>query len=81
MNEQIQEILNSNLKNKQLIDLIINMVDTTQCLSSESKVTAIFTLLDQGGLNSIQDNLMNVSLSINDVNAKLSDLLEDIKHD
>ena len=81
MNEQIQEILNSNLKNKQLIDLIIHMVDTTQCLSSESKVTAIFTLLDQGGLNSIQDNLMNVLLSINDVNAKLSDLLEDIKHD
>lgn len=81
MNEQIQSILSDNLKNKQLIDLIINMVDTTQCLSSESKVTAIFTLLDQDGLNSIQDNLMNVSLSINDVNAKLSDLLEDIKHD
>jgi len=57
------------------------MNEQIQCLSSESKVTAIFTLLDQGGLNSIQDNLMNVSLSINDVNAKLSDLLEDIKHD
>ena len=81
MNEQIQSILSDNLKNKQLIDLIINMVDTTQCLSSESKIMAIFTLLDRGGLNSIQDNLMNVSLSINDVNAKLSDLLEDIKHD
>ena len=57
------------------------MNEQIQCLSSESKVKAIFTLLDQGGLNSIQDNLMNVLLSINDVNAKLSDLLEDIKHD
>lgn len=81
MNEQIQSILSDNLKNKQLIDLIIHTVNTTQCLSSKSKIMAIFTLLDQGGLNSIQDNLMNVSLSINDVNAKLSDLLEDIKHD
>ena len=57
------------------------MNEQIQSILSESKIMAIFTLLDQGGLNSIQDNLMNASLSINDVNAKLSDLLEDIKHD
>jgi len=75
--EEIQVILDDNLKNKQLLDLVIHSLDTTECLKSENKLMAIFQLLDSGGLDIAIDNLMNVSNSVNDVNARLSDLLED----
>lgn len=77
MNEKLQSILSDKLESKKQLDLVIHTINTTECLSSENKFKAIFTLLDSGGLDIILENLMNVSNSINDVNARLSDLLED----
>ena len=81
MNEQIKNILDENLKNKEILDLIITTVDTSQCLASESKDIAMFTLIEQGRLSSILENLVSVSKSINNVDSKLSDLLEDAKNE
>lgn len=76
--KEVQVILDDSLKNKQLLDLIVKVINTTECLKSENKSIAVFQLLDNGGLDSILDNLMNVSNSINDVNTRLSDLLEGV---
>ncbi len=76
MNEQIQEILENNLKNKQLIDLLASSVNAEVYIAQSDKTMASYGLFNLGGLSAISDNLSNLSKSLNDVDAKLSDILE-----
>lgn len=81
MNEQTQEILEDNLKNKQLIDLLASSVNAEVYIAQSDKTMASYGLFNLGGLSTISDNLANLSKSLNDVDAKLSDILEVLEND
>ena len=74
MENNIQEIIDSNLQSKQVVDLDINMLSTTSVLCIKDSSYAIYGLVQDGGLSTLIDNLRNVSNYMNEVDAELVDL-------
>lgn len=81
MNNELESIISKNLKSKQTLDLAISYADAVQCLSSEDRKMAIYSLLDNQGLSHLVDSLINVSQSINDIDGELSDMIEGTSHE
>lgn len=79
--EQMQEIINDNLKNKQLVDLLASSVNAEVYIALNDKSMASYGLFNLGGLSAISDNLSNLSESLNDVDGRLSDLMEGVSND
>lgn len=81
MNNELESIIDDNLKNKQALDLAVDYLDTASFLASSDRDKAVYVLFSHDGLADVVDNLMNLSNSINEVDARLSDLMEETDND
>lgn len=78
--KEIDEILNKNCDSKQLIDLAIDLLVSTNMLSIKDELTTVAGLIHDGVLGNLIDNLQNVSKTMVDVETDLLNLQEDIEN-
>lgn len=78
--KEIDKILNKNCDSKQLIDLAINLLESTNMLSIKDELNTVAGLIHDGILGNLTDNLRNVSRTMNEIDSSLVDLQEDMEN-
>jgi len=80
-NEQriLNNIMNVHIENEQIVNLVTNTLNITIALANEDRNKAINELIYGNVLESLCDNLINVSSSMNGIDNDLTDLQQEIE--
>jgi len=80
-NEQriLNNIMNAHIENEQIVNLVTNTLNITIALANEDRNKAINELIYGNVLESLCDNLINVSSSMNGIDNDLTDLQQEIE--
>ncbi|AYE37798.1 hypothetical protein D1B17_03780 [Companilactobacillus zhachilii] len=80
-NEQriLNNIMNGHIENEQIVNLVTNTLNMTIALANEDRNKAINELIYGKVLESLCDNLINVSSSMNGIDNDLTDLQQEIE--
>jgi len=75
----LNKIMNAHVENEQIVNLVTNTLNMTIALANEDRTKALNELIYGKVLESLCDNLINVSSSMNGIDDDLTDLQETIE--